>query len=377
MLDHYLRTAYAAARLLNPQPDIMAMAAPAIGTCPQPLTGYQGALDWFRTEHATLLALIGQAPDAGFPDHTWQLAWCMRHYLDRQGHWSDFAFSQHAALRAAQETRNLTGMAYAHRGIARADFNEDLPLPVDPGPGWPDGLSSTQGRLQPGEDGRTAPLRTGPSSRPLVDGRSRLSVKIANTGSELSVENDTRRDGALYHLEQALMLFEQQGDKLAMAYTYRQGVFVRRRLGDYESALAQAQIALALFRAADESAGEAAALVAVAWPLIDLGRSEEAIALCRQAIAIYDQIENKHDHAGAFDGLGYACHEVGRYDDAIDAYQRSIKHARRIGALRDIPAILLNLAKSYRAAGRHDEAGTAENEAQRILKDLGSASDIG
>ena len=377
MYDHYLHTAHAAARLLNPPPDIMAIAGPAAGAHPQPLTDYQDALDWFRAEHAPLLTLIGQGADAGLPDHTWQLAWCMRHYLDRHGHWQDLALSQHAALHAAQETGNLTGMAYAHRGIARAEFNDALSWPIDPGLGPPAGFGPTSDLLHSGEAGQAAQVGANSASLPTVVGRRQLPAEITGkAGPELPRGDNARWDRALYHLEQALTLFERQGDKLAMAYTYRQSVFVRRRLGDHAGALAQAQTAFALFRTVNEPAGEAAALVAVAFQLIDLGRADEAIPQCRQAIAIYDRIGGDYDRISALDGLGYAYRQLGLYDDAIDAYQRSIKHTRDVGGLRDIPATLLNLGEIYRAAGRHDEADAAEHEAHVILKDLGVPNGI-
>ena len=376
LLDHYLHTAYAAARLLNPPPDIMDMARPAAGTCPQPLAGYQEALDWFRAEHGTLLAVIVQTTEAGFLDHSWQLAWFMRHYLDRQGHWQDLTLSQHAALHAAQEAGNLTGMAYAHRGLARAEFNVALALPVDPGPGGLTDFGATPDPYESGKAGWPAQLGASGLSQPQT-GRGQLPAELGReVGPEPAGKSYSCWDRVQYHLTEALTLFERQGDKLALAYTHRQGVFVRRRLGDHEAALTQAETALSLFRAAGESIGEATALVAVAWQLIDLDRSDEAIAHCRQAIAIYDRIGDDYDRTAALDGLGYAYHQLGRYDEAIDAYKSSIEHMYDLGDLRDIPATLLNLAKVYRAAGRPDKADSAEDEAHVMLTDLGQPDGI-
>src|SRR6202011_716498 len=48
------------------------------------------------------------------------LAWCVRHFQDRQGHWRDKLTVQTIALKSAQLAHEPIAVAYAHRGLARA-----------------------------------------------------------------------------------------------------------------------------------------------------------------------------------------------------------------------------------------------------------------
>jgi hypothetical protein len=63
-LDHYLHTAHAAARLLDPQRDPINLVPAQVGTVPEILATHEQALTWFTTEHAVLLAAIEHATPA-------------------------------------------------------------------------------------------------------------------------------------------------------------------------------------------------------------------------------------------------------------------------------------------------------------------------
>jgi ribosomal protein S12 methylthiotransferase accessory factor len=120
MLDHYLYTGYTASRLLNPTRDPITLTPPQPGTVPEHPTDLQQALDWFTTEHAVLLAAADHAATTGFDTHTWQLAWTLDTFLERRGHWHDWAATQQAAVAAAARLADLTAHARAHRYLARA-----------------------------------------------------------------------------------------------------------------------------------------------------------------------------------------------------------------------------------------------------------------
>ena len=61
MLDHYLHTAHAADRLLDPARDPIALAARAPG-CSERLADHEQALAWFTAEHPVLLAVLEPWP---------------------------------------------------------------------------------------------------------------------------------------------------------------------------------------------------------------------------------------------------------------------------------------------------------------------------
>src|SRR5262249_35587474 len=118
VLNHYLHTAYTAERLLDPAGDPLTLPPPAPGVTPQHPADHQQALDWFAVEHPVLLAAIDQAAATGFDTHIWQLAWTMRTFLDRRGHWHDKVAVGRAALAAAYRLADPTVQARAHYDLA-------------------------------------------------------------------------------------------------------------------------------------------------------------------------------------------------------------------------------------------------------------------
>src|SRR5262249_33256463 len=117
MLDHYLHTAYIANRLMEPARDPITLTPPAPGVTPQHPAEHQQAVDWFTVEHPVLLAAVEHAAGTGFDTHSWQLAWTLVTFLDRRGHWHDWAATGRAAVAAAHRLADRTKQAYAHRNL--------------------------------------------------------------------------------------------------------------------------------------------------------------------------------------------------------------------------------------------------------------------
>src|SRR5439155_1645978 len=120
MLDHYLHSAHAAARLLYPHWDPVALAPRRPGTVPEHPADHQRALAWFTAEHAVLLAAVDQAAATGFDTHAWQLAWALDDHFDRRGDWHDQVATGRVAVAAAGRLADPTAQAHAHRLLANA-----------------------------------------------------------------------------------------------------------------------------------------------------------------------------------------------------------------------------------------------------------------
>jgi hypothetical protein len=120
LLDHYVHTAHAADRLLNPARDPITLTAPDPGTAPEQPADHGQALAWFTAEHAMLMAAVDHAATGGFDTHAWQLAWTLTDFLDRRGRWHDLATVGRVALAAAGRRADPTAQARAHRYLAYA-----------------------------------------------------------------------------------------------------------------------------------------------------------------------------------------------------------------------------------------------------------------
>jgi hypothetical protein len=157
-LDHYLHTAHTADRLLNPARDSISLTRPLTGVTPERFTDYRRVLAWFNVEHPVLLAAVDRAAATGFDIHTWQLAWILTTFLDRRGHWHDWATTQSAALAAARRLADPITQAYAHRTLARAHASADFPMPGSP--------STHTDRPRPPISATSPPRRVSSASRP-------------------------------------------------------------------------------------------------------------------------------------------------------------------------------------------------------------------
>jgi tetratricopeptide (TPR) repeat protein len=120
ILDHYLHTAYIAARLLKPERDPIDLAEPPPGTVAEGLTTPDSALAWFTAEHRVLLACISASAAAGLDRHVWQLAWTVKTYLFRGGYWHEQVVTERAAADAARRDGDLRGLGSALFSLAEA-----------------------------------------------------------------------------------------------------------------------------------------------------------------------------------------------------------------------------------------------------------------
>jgi DNA-binding SARP family transcriptional activator/tetratricopeptide (TPR) repeat protein len=114
LLDHYLHTAYAADRMLQPFRDPL-----HLRVRPELHRDEQAALGWLTAERQVLASVVRYAADAGYDRHAWQLAWALLFMLDQRGGWHDQVDIHRAALASAQRLADDRALAHAHTGVAR------------------------------------------------------------------------------------------------------------------------------------------------------------------------------------------------------------------------------------------------------------------
>jgi transcriptional regulator with XRE-family HTH domain len=191
LVDHYLHTAYAGARLLQPRRGTIVLDPPRPATVPEPIIDADQALAWFTAEHAVLLATVGHAARHGLDTRTWQLAWTLEPFLSGRGFWHDWAGSQSTALGAARRSGDLAVQARAHRAIGRASMR----------------LGLDQDALRHLNQAVALSRRYGDR-----DGQARTHHTIARLH-----DRHGAHDEALQHTERALELYEATGQLLGQA----------------------------------------------------------------------------------------------------------------------------------------------------------------
>jgi tetratricopeptide (TPR) repeat protein len=298
VLDHYLHTAHAAARLLSPPrtPVVLVPALPDVE--PEHLTSHREALDWFEAEHQVLLAVTVLATETGFDVHAWQIPWAMADFLDQRGHWHDSAAIQAAALDAATRLGDILGQATASRALGKAcawlnDYDQSRAHLAD----------SLRQYRQLGDRG----------------GQARVHQSLLWVA-----ERQARYAEALDHAEQALALFRATGNQAGLAEALNAVGWCQVLLGDPQQARASCHRALTLNREQGNSRHEAHTWDSLGYIEHQLGHLAEAAACYQRALLLFRQFGDRFYQADALTHLGDTHHAADELTAARDAWQQAL-----------------------------------------------------
>lgn len=305
VLDHYLHTAYGAARLLEPHREPITLCPPRPGVVTVPITDPGAALAWFATEHVTLTDAVARAADAALATHTWQLAWSITSFSNRRGHWHDQAVVNRVALDAVCRTGDLVGQASSHRGLARAYF-----------------------RLGRHEDAETHLRRAVMLAEELGDlpGHAR-----AHHGLATVLEHRRAYVEALRHAEKALALYVAAGHGNGQAEALNGVGWCHALMGDYRRSLACAQRALPLLRKFGDRHAEGSAWDTVGYAYAHLGRHKRAITCYERALRLFREVGERFLAAETLTHLGDVHQLAGDLDGARRAWREALTILDQLG----------------------------------------------
>jgi DNA-binding SARP family transcriptional activator/tetratricopeptide (TPR) repeat protein len=262
LLDHYLRTGYAAARVLDRHRAPITLPAAQPGVVPEDMTEHGQALAWFETERQGLEVTIAAAADAGLDRYAWQLAWTLVDFLAWRGYWHSHAAIQDIALAAAQRLGEPTGEASVHRSLSSAyaqlgrlseaagHLYQALAIYREQGD------LTGQGHAHMGLSVVMERERRVPES--LRHGQHALHLyrRGYDQPGEAAALNAIgwchallrHNEQASYHSEQALALHQMLGNQAGAAFTWDTLGYIHHHLGEYGRAEECYQSALELFR---------------------------------------------------------------------------------------------------------------------------------
>jgi DNA-binding SARP family transcriptional activator len=275
VLDHYLHTAHAAARILNPYRDPISLSMPAPGVAPEPITDVAHALAWFHTERPVLQAAVRHANIDGY---TWPLTWTLTLYLDRQGYWHDQIVNHRAALAAARRQNNLAIQAHCHRALGRA-YNR-------------------LGRLR---DAYTHLDRARRLSAALNDPVGQADTHL---GLAWLYSRQSRHLDALGHAQQALDLYQAAGHIAGQARALNTVGWHHAQLGQYQEALSQCRQALTLLDRLGDRHAEAHTQDSLGYAHHRLGHHREAATRYLAAADAFRALGNRYAEADTLTRLG-------------------------------------------------------------------------
>ncbi|MCO8274023.1 tetratricopeptide repeat protein [Actinoplanes sp. TRM 88003] len=297
LLDHYLHTASAAAKILDPAQDPLSLEPPAPGVRVDPPVKYEEAMDWFTAERLPLLAVIRQAAAAGYDAVSWQLTLSMVTFLDWQGYWHDLEAACRIAVEAAARCADATALARAHRNLSVAHL----------------GLR----RFDEGE----AELRT---ALGISTGAGDV-IGQAYAHNSLAALHDRqdRPDLALPEARRSLELFETTGHRVGQANALNSVGWYQALLGAYEESVASCRRALALLEELGDRYGQAHTWDSLGYSAHHLGRHADAVDCYQHAVAIFHDLGDRYQEADTTGKLGDVHQGAGDLEAARAAWQHA------------------------------------------------------
>jgi DNA-binding SARP family transcriptional activator/tetratricopeptide (TPR) repeat protein len=298
ILDFYLHTAHAAARLLDPHWEPIAPTPPQPGATPAHLTERGDALAWCETEYPVLLAAVALAAETGFDTHAWQIPSALRTFLDRQGRWDDYRVTLDTALAAARRSEDLAAQAATHLGLGYA-----------------------YAQLRVYDNARTHLLAT-------LDLCTRMGDRMGQAGAQ-------RRLGWMFglqgryreaqdHAQRALDVYQTTGHRAGQAKVLNDIGWYQAGLGNHHQALDNCQRALDLQRELGDRISEADTQDSLGYTHHHLGNYPEAIASYQRAIDLYREVDDRSSEADTLTRLGETHHTLGDNDAARDAWRQAL-----------------------------------------------------
>jgi tetratricopeptide (TPR) repeat protein len=297
MLDHYLHSAFAGDRLLSAHRDPIGLGPPASGCRPEAPADLGRALDWFSAEHAVLLAVLDLAV-TGWDTYTWQLAWSLATYLERQGHWQEWVGSGYVAVAAAERTGDRSAQAAARRLVARASLEA--------------------GRI----DEAHAELRR---AAQLFEESGDL-VQQAHT--HLLISDVCERRGhladALDNARRALDLYRAGGHLRGHADALNTVGWYHACLGEHQHAITYCEQALALHQRLGPGIVLATTWDSLGYAHHHLGHHSRSVTCYQHAVDMFRELGDRHREAESLTRLGEVHRDAGDLVATADAWHRAL-----------------------------------------------------
>jgi DNA-binding SARP family transcriptional activator/tetratricopeptide (TPR) repeat protein len=317
VLNHYVRTAYAAADRLYPARGQVPPPVPLDGVSAEEFSGadaYDAALAWFDAEHRVLRNVIEQAAARRQDEYCWKLAWYWAPLLHRRGRMHGVLAVQSTAVLAAGRLGDRDALAHVHCELGHVTGN------------------------------------------------------LGDYGA------------ADEHLRQALDLFTDLGDRASVGLVRYGLAVLLTQQNRWDEALDHAVEALRLRRSLADSAAIGYSENEVGWILAHLGQPDAALWYCRRALEMHTESGSRTGVADTLDSIAYAYHQLGEHEQSVAHYERALAMYRLLGDPHGEATSLLQLGDTQLSAGQPDAARRSWEQALTLLgqvpgADISEASD--
>jgi tetratricopeptide (TPR) repeat protein/transcriptional regulator with XRE-family HTH domain len=299
MVDHYLHTALAADRLLDPHRQPVLAAEPDEGVTEEPLADRQAALEWFTVEQPVLVAVVGRAAGAGLDTRVWLLAWALATYFFRRWQGHDWVVTQHAAMAAAERLGDERLQVRTHNDLAGGFFH--------------------LGRIEDAERHLLLALK-------LFEA---LGDEAAQAGSHLNLGKVYQQQGrhreALAHNWQGHDLFQRTGSGYGYASALNAIGWCHAQLGEYAKGVEFCERALAVHLDVGQGTGESETWHSLGYCHHHLGDLAAAQHAYRQGARLFAEYGDPYNQALCLVNLGAVLVDAGEPEPARDAWRTALR----------------------------------------------------
>ncbi|MEU8269992.1 tetratricopeptide repeat protein [Sphaerisporangium sp. NPDC049002] len=339
LLDHYLRTAEAAAQAVR-----LAQGCSGAAAGQEAASAAADGRQWLGEEWGTVLQLAQYAADHEWKAHCAGFMRVMAEFLDTEGHWEDAAAGHGVALRACREIGDSRGAAQASLDLGFVSF------------------------------------RTGRHNDALIHTENALSLyrSIADKHAEARCLDQIGvvcwasacyRE-ALAHYEEAQAIYRSVDDVKGEADVLGHSGIVHWHLGRYQDSLDLLARALAAYRSIGHRRGEAKALNNMGDVHKHRGYHRDAIQLYQQSLEIFDQITGRQNHAILHNNLGNVHQYKGQFAAALECYRTAMATFQETGDRRNQADIFNSIGTTYLLMGGVDESLIHFQKARKLAEEI-------
>ncbi|GBO52874.1 hypothetical protein APA_675 [Pseudanabaena sp. lw0831] len=146
--------------------------------------------------------------------------------------------------------------------------------------------------------------------------------------------------------------------------------FTLNRTNNWRQAIATYEQALERARAIKAQDRELTILNNIGNIYVAIGQFSQGLERLQQALAIYESTNNQKGSAGVLLNIGFAYRRLGQFEKALDFYQQSLKIVRVTGDRKIETSILNNMAGIYRSQGKYLQALESYNASLKLSEQL-------
>lgn len=166
----------------------------------------------------------------------------------------------------------------------------------------------------------------------------------------------------------ALAFAKRRDDPIAEAQASRVMADLHSYLGDYDSAAASYEHALALYRAHENRQGEVSTLINLGSTYNQYGRHQEALRCYEHVMAMREDVGD-HPIMSVLANSGSVYRALGQHELALSHFERALRLSADLKDRVGRGTILSHLADTYLRAGRYDDAQSIAQEALTLARE--------